>query len=305
MKKVVVTGATGFIGGHLVRALVARGDEVTVLTRSQSSARGLVGVRAVEWNPSEAGDWYAALDGQDAVVSLAGEQAVGVRWTDAVKQRIVSSRVESNRQLVRAMARAKSRPSVLVGASAVGYYGARGNEAVDEGARAGDDFLARVCVQWEDAENEAKSLGVRVVNARVGIVLASDGGALQEMVKPFRLFAGGPIGSGEQVVAWVHIDDLTAIFLRLIDDETLSGPVNVAAPNAVTNAELAREIGRLLGRPSWVRAPALALKARFGEGAVPLLTGQRAVPKVLEKHGYVWRHPEIVGALRAALQPSS
>jgi uncharacterized protein (TIGR01777 family) len=299
MKRVLVTGATGFIGGHLVRALGRRGDEVTIVTRDATGARRVFGteVRAATWE-----DIGSAVEGQNAIVALAGEQAVGVRWTDSAKERIRRSRVDTVGNLVRAMGEAKSRPSVLVAGSAVGYYGAReGDEELTEKAPPGSDFLAQVCVAWEAAANQARALGVRVVNARIGIVLAGDGGALSEMTKPFRLFAGGPIGSGEQVVSWVHVDDLIAILLRAIDDEALDGPLNAVAPGAVTNDELSREIGRVLGRPSWLRVPAAALRARFGEGAEPLLTGQRAIPSRLAERGHVFIHPTLSGALEEAL----
>lgn len=303
MKKILVTGATGFIGSRVVRELAARGDEVTVLTRSLASAERLGrAVRARLWSPGRVGDWFDALDGQDAVVNLAGEQAVGVRWTEETKRRILESRVETTRRLVEAIGRAEHKPNVLVSASAVGYYGAVGAERVlDERAPAGEDFLARVCVAWEAAASQAQEHGLRVVIPRIGIVIGPGGGALAEMVRPFRLFAGGPIGSGEQVVSWVHLDDLVAIFLLLIDDVSYSGPVNVVAPSPLSNAELAREIGRVLRRPSWLKVPEVALRARFGEGADPLVTGQRVVPAVLGAHRYVWRQPEISGALEAAL----
>lgn len=302
MKKVVVSGATGFIGGALVRALAERRDAVTVLSRRVAGVAAPPGGSVVQWEPEAAGDWHRALDGADAVVHLAGEQAVGARWTRAAKERIRASRVRSTEQLVLAMREAQTKPAVLVCASAVGYYGARSPDVeLDEGAPAGTDFLASVCVEWERAARQASELGVRVVCARLGIVLGPGGGALAEMVKPFRAFAGGPIGSGEQVVSWVALQDAVAILLRLLDEESVSGPVNVVAPAAVDNETLSHAIGEALGRPSWLRVPALALRARFGEGAEPLLTGQRAVPGVLRRLGYQWVFPELEPALRAAL----
>lgn len=295
-KSVLVTGGTGFIGSALVRALCASGAAVTVLVRSPTAVFG-EGVRVV---PSA--ELPSAMAGQDAVVNLAGEQAVGVRWTDGAKQRITSSRVDTTRELVAAVAAARSRPGVLVSASAVGYYGARpGDESVDESSAPGSDFLAGVCQAWEAAAMAAGELGVRVVLARLGVVFDRGGGALEEMAKPFRMFAGGPIGDGQQVVSWVHRADAVGILRRCIDDESLSGPVNVVAPEAAVQAELAGAIGRVLGRPAWLRAPAFALRARFGEGADPLLTGQRVVPAKLRAAGYVWQHPDLEAALRAAL----
>ncbi|MCC6898825.1 MAG: TIGR01777 family oxidoreductase [Polyangiaceae bacterium] len=295
-KSVLVTGGTGFIGSELVRALSASGAAVTVLVRSPTAVFG-EGVRVVPW-----GELSSAVAGQDALVNLAGEQAVGVRWTDGAKQRISSSRVDTTQQLVAAMAAARPRPGVLVNASAVGYYGAcPGDQAVDESSGPGSDFLAEVCQAWEAAALAAGELGVRVVLARLGVVFDRGGGALEEMAKPFRMFAGGPIGTGEQVVSWVHRADAVGILRRCIEDDSLSGPVNVVAPEAVPQAELARAIGRVLGRPAWLRAPAFALRARFGEGADPLLTGQRVVPAKLRAAGYVWQHPDLEAALRAAL----
>jgi hypothetical protein len=187
-------------------------------------------------------------------------------------------------------------------ASGVNYYGARPpDETLDESKSAGTDFLAELCKKWEAAAQRAEPLGIRVVSTRFGVALGRDGGALQEMVKPFKLFVGGPIGSGEQVVSWIHIDDLVAAVLRSVDDDTISGPVNVTAPHAVSSEELARAIGDTLGRPAWLPVPAAALRLRFGEGATPLLTGQRVVPAVLQEKAFVWRHPELVSALRAAL----
>ncbi len=303
MKRVAVTGATGFIGTNLVSALSSRGDDVLVFTRDASRATPPPGGRTVEWDPAREGEWYRALDGVDAVVHLAGEQAVGARWNAEVKRRILDSRVVSTEHLVRAIERAEMRPSVFVCASGVGYYGARSpHQALDESAPPGGDFLSEVCVAWERAAQAVEAIGVRVVRARLGIVLGPDGGPLSEMVKPFKAFAGGPIGSGEQVVSWVSLEDAVRILVTCIDDASLSGPVNVVAPGAVTNAELSKQIGQALGRPSWIRVPPFALRARFGEGADPLLTGQRAVPKVLQEHGYVWVHGDLKGALDAALR---
>lgn len=296
-KRVLVTGATGFIGSELLRVLVEEGSQVTAVVRRRDQlARFGSPIRTLLWDD----DW--ALGQQDAVVHLSGERAVGVRWTEVAKQRILASRVETTAQVVARLERAAPRPRALISASAVGYYGDRpGDQPVDESGAAGSDFLATVCARWEAAARAAEALGVRVVLARLGIVLDRGGGALAEMVRPFRLFAGGPIGSGEQVVSWIHRADAARVLLRCIHDQTLSGPVNVVAPGSVTQARFAREIGETLGRPSWLRVPGAALRARFGEGAEPLLTGQRVVPAKLTAAGYVWHHPELRGALRAAL----
>jgi uncharacterized protein (TIGR01777 family) len=305
VKRIVVSGGTGFIGSHLVKALAARGDEVTVLSRKpELIARqfGASGVRGAGWG-SGVGDLASHLSGQDAVVNLAGERAVGVRYTEERKRRIVESRVGTTRAIVEALEAAEPRPASFVSASGAGYYGARAPDLrLDESAPAGDDFLARLCVDWEAAAHGAERHGVRVVILRFGIVLAPDGGALEVMARPFRAFVGGRIGSGQQVVSWLHLEDALAVLLAAIDDERLSGPVNAVSPNGATNAQISREIGRILGRPAWLPAPAFALKALFGEGAEPILTGQRAVPGVLEARGHAWHFAELGPALENCLR---
>jgi hypothetical protein len=301
MQKIVISGGTGFIGSALVRAMLARGDEVTVLTRDPTRARGALpgGVRLERWEPT--GSVEPTLSGYGAVVHLAGERAVGTRWTSETKQEILQSRVRSTERLVELVEKAALRPSVFVCASAVGYYGAHGDEPLDEGSPPGSDFLAQVAVAWEGAAARAETFGVRVVRPRFGIVFGRGGGALAEMVKPFKLFVGGPIASGRQVVSWVHLDDVVGVLLRAIDDPQLRGPVNVTSPNAVTNEELSHVIGKVIHRPSAVRVPAFALRARFGDGAEPLVTGQRAVPRALQRAGYVFHFPNAEDAVRNAI----
>jgi uncharacterized protein (TIGR01777 family) len=293
MKRIVLTGATGFIGSHLVGAFAGRGDDVRVLTRSPRS-----GTNDIGYTPTERGDWYRSIDGTDVLVHLAGERVIGGRWTDAMKARILSSRVDSTRCLVEAMSEAERRPRVFVCASAVGYYGSRAaDDPADESSPPGTDFLAEVCVAWEAEAQKAEALGVRVVRARFGIVLGPDGGPLPAMAKPFRMFAGGPIGSGEQMVAWVHVDDAVGIVLAAVDDPGLSGPVNVVAPRSVSNAELSRGIAEALSKPSWLRVPSFVLKVGLGEASLALLDGQAVVPRVMQAAGHVWRHPELQPAL--------
>jgi uncharacterized protein len=305
VKRMVVAGGTGFIGQHLVKALVERGDEVAVLSRRPENVQRALGdkVQAIAYDPFSRGPWYDALDGVDVVVNLAGEQLVGKRLTSERKQLVRQSRLETTHRLVEAIAEAEPRPKLLISASGVGYYGAHeSSQALDEKSEPGTDPIARLCVEWEAAAQRAEAYGVRVVCTRFGIVLASDGGALEQMARPFRLFAGGPIGSGEQVVSWVHIDDAVTMLLFSIDQPALAGPVNVVAPNPVTNAELARAIGRSLRRPSWLPAPGFALKLLFGsEGAEPMLTGQRALPEVMRRHHFVWRYPHLDAALAQTL----
>lgn len=304
VKRVVVTGGTGFVGGAVVRALLRRGDQVTVFSRRAGAVEEAFEGRArgVAWRPEQEDAPEGPLAEADAVVHLAGEPAIGMRWTDEVKRRIEGSRVEGTRRLVATLRRLPGSGRVLVSASGVGYYGNReGDETCSEAAPPGGDFLARVCVGWEAAAREAEAAGVRVVLLRIGVVLAAEGGALEKLVLPFRMGVGGPIGTGRQWVSFVHLDDVVGAVELAVDAPDLRGPVNVVAPNPVQQEELARAIGRRLRRPSWLRVPGLALRARFGEGAEPLLGGQRAVPEALLRAGFAFRHPELDDALAACL----
>lgn len=303
MKTILISGGTGFVGAQLVARLAARGDRVVVLTRNKTAARAASlpsGARLAEWDPAGKGAWFKEVDGVDAVVHLAGEPVVGKRWSAAVKREIMDSRVVPSELLVLAIEQATQRPAVLLTASGVGYYGDT-REPCDEQSPPGSDFLAAVTLAWEGAALRAAPLGVRVVCARLGIVLGVGGGALEEMAKPFRMYAGGPIGSGEQIVSWIHLDDAVSALIRSLDDPQMIGPVNVTAPHPVPNAELAKCLGQVLGRPSALRVPAFALKLRFGEGASPLLTGQAALPRVLERKGFEWQYPQLAEALTQAL----
>lgn len=299
--QVVVTGATGFIGRPLVQALREDGHEVTVLTREVAGAgkRLPAGVRAVAW--SDAAAWEAALAAADAVINLAGESIAGGRWTAARKERIRRSRVESTRALVEAMARQERRPGVLINASAVGYYGPLGDEPVDESAPPGHDFLARVTVEWEQEARRAEALGVRVVLLRIGMVLGEDGGALAPMVLPFKLFVGGPVGSGRQWLPWVHREDVVGLIRFALANDQVRGPVNATATEAHTNASFSRLLGRVLGRPSWLPVPAFALRLLLGEMADLVLNGQKVVPAAAERYGYRFRFPALEPALRDVL----
>ncbi len=300
MKRIVVSGGTGYIGQALVRHLVARGDAVTVLTRGPSRGGN---PRAVTWEPSALGAWSSELDGVDAVVHLAGERAVGVRFTEENKRRITESRLLSTRSLVQAIERAAVKPKVLVSVSGIGYYGDRSAaERVDEGAAPGDDFLARLCVAWEQAAEQAAKLGVRVVNPRMGIVLGPGGGALETMALPFKLFVGGKIGSGKQGVSWIHLDDAVAALTACIDDEGMPAKVNVCAPQPASNAEVSAAIAAALSRPNWLPAPSFGLKALFGEGAEPILAGQYAVPQALASRHFQFRHEGLRAAVADGLR---
>jgi uncharacterized protein len=303
MARVLVAGGSGFIGRALVARLLERKDEVTVLTRGHAGVKG--DVRYQHWDPSDRSG-PTLVDSFDAVVNLAGEQAVGVRYTERTKDRILKSRVDSTAWLVRAIERAEHKPRVFLAGSAIGYYGSRlDTTRVDESASAGGDFLALVCVAWEGAAQRAESFGVRVVCARTGIVLSEHGGPLESLLRPFKMFVGGPIGSGRQGFSWIHLDDEVAALLRCLDDDTLRGPVNLCAPEPVSNGELSHLIGELLHRPASLKAPGFALKILFGEGAEPLLGGQWGVPRALEQAGFAFRYADIRACLRAVLRVGS
>lgn len=302
-QRIVISGGTGFLGSRLATRFVRDGHDVVVLTRSERLPAELAqqGVRRATWDALSGGEWEREVDGAQAVIHLAGEQAVGVRYTARVKERIVSSRVKSGEALVRAIEKAAARPKVMISASGVGYYGGRLDKVpLDERAPAGSDFLASVCVAWEGAVGPVEALGVRLVVARLGIVLGKGGGALETMARPFKWFVGGAIGSGKQMFTWVHVDDVVEVLARALSDSSLRGPINVAAPNAVDHTELADALGKALHRPAIFPVPGFALRALFAEGAVPLLTGQNAVPKKLDDAGYRFRYTSIDAALAEA-----
>ncbi|MFT3765538.1 MAG: TIGR01777 family oxidoreductase [Minicystis sp.] len=304
MKKVVITGGSGFVGRRLVEELIGRGDQVTVLTRDPSRAQRQLaaGARSAAWTPEREGAWTDELEGADAVVHLAGE-TVAQRWTPDARRRIVASRVDSTRVLVEAIGRRAQKPSVLVSASAVGFYGARPPaEELDETSAPGEGFLADVVQRWEAAAQEATKHGVRSVQLRIGVVLGEGGGAVEKMIPPFRFFIGGPIGDGKQVMPWIHRDDVVGLTLFAIDDARVEGPINAVAPHPATGAEVAKAIGRVLHRPSWLPAPSFAVKLVMGgEAASVVLTGQRVLPKRALALGYQFRQAELEPALASIL----
>jgi uncharacterized protein (TIGR01777 family) len=307
-KRIVIAGGSGFVGRRLVRRLLARKDLVTVLSRNPVAARAALrdGVRVAGYTPKADGPWFDELAKTDAVVNLAGEQVVGVRWTPAKKKEFEDSRILTGQMLVKAIERVDEhhRPQVLISASGVNYYGARGpNEVLDEQSTPGRDYTALLAQRWEESVLPATAIGVRVVRTRFGFVLGRGGPAIEKMARPFRLHVGGPIGSGQQIVSWVHIDDVCGMILMAIDKPELAGPMNVTAPNPVSMAELAEGIGIILHRRSYLRVPEGAVKALFGEGAEPLLTGQRVLPKVAEAMGYEFEYPELLPALESVLGP--
>jgi uncharacterized protein len=300
--KVAVTGATGTIGRALVRELTAQGDDVTALSRNAERAKETLGIEVVGWErPKSERPPAKALRGHDGVVNLLGEP-LAQRWTEETKREIRDSRILGTRNLVAALAELPvgERPRVLVSQSAVGWYGARGDEPVDESEPPASGFEAQSTVDWEAEARRAEELGVRVVTTRTGVYLSQTGGALETMLPPFRLGVGGPVAGGRQYVPWVHMDDVVGALAFCLHTEAATGPVNVTAPEPVTNREFSKALGRVLRRPAVAPVPALALKILYGEMAVVVTSGRRAVPRRLTELGYEFRRPDLDDALREA-----
>jgi uncharacterized protein (TIGR01777 family) len=300
--RITVTGATGRIGSRLVRQLLDRGDAVTVLSRNPDRARSaLPGVEAVAWDPAAGPAPAEALAGRDGVVHLAGED-IAQRWNADAKRRIRESRELGTRNLVAGLRAADPRPPVLVSASAVGYYGAHGDEPLDETAPAGSGFLADVCAAWEREAQAAEELGVRVVRLRTGVVLDRDGGALAKMLPFFRLGGGGPVAGGRQYMPWIHRDDLVGLQIAALEGgDDWAGPINGTAPEAVTNREFSKALGRALHRPAVAPVPGLAVRVLYGDMAELVTEGQRVLPRRAQELGYDFRHPQLDEALRSTL----
>ena len=279
--RITITGASGLIGSRLTKALEHRGDEVTPLSLRRDT------------------DLVAKLEGRDAVVHLAGEN-VAQRWSDDAKKRIRESREQGTRRLVEAIGQAEPRPKALISASAVGYYGAHGDERLDEDASPGGDFLAQVCVTWEREAQQAEQHELRVVRVRTGVLLDKHGGALEKMLLPFKLGAGGPVAGGDQYMPWIHIDDVVGIYVAALDNDW-SGPVNATAPEPVTNKTFGKALGRALHRPAVLPIPGFAIQALYGDMAMIVTEGQRVVPRRTLALGYQFQHPDLDEALRRAV----
>lgn len=301
---IVITGATGLIGSELARQLIAEGENVVVLSRSPESASTKVPGAAAyaAWNYSQAeGEWANYIDGAKAVVHLAGKPLLEGRWSEEHKVESYNSRVVGTRNIVKAMQKASRKPEVFISASAIGYYGAFDNCTdtgdLDEKAPEGGDFLAKICVDWENAASEAPK-DTRTVILRTGIVLSTKGGMLQQMLTPFNLFLGGPVGSGNQCISWLHIDDEIAVIRQALDTPFYKGPVNLVAPRPVSMKEFAQELGAVLFRPSLLPVPKFALQLLMGEGAEYATKGQKVIPGMLNSHGYRFIHPSLREALK-------
>ncbi len=296
--RIAVTGSSGLVGGHLVGVLRASGDDVyRVVRRSTQAAES-----QIAWDPGKGTIESAKLDGVEAVVHLAGENIAGGRWTAARKQAILESRVGGTRLLCETLAGLDRRPPVLVCASAIGYYGDRGDERLTESSPPGRGFLVEVCEAWEAASMPARDAGIRVVNLRIGIVLSREGGALAKMLTPFKMGIGGKVGSGRQYMSWIALEDLIRIIKHVLDCDQLSGPVNAVAPNPVTNRQFTKILGRILRRPTLAALPGFVARLAFGEmGNELLLSGARVIPQKLGETGFEFRYPMLEGALRAEL----
>lgn len=296
-RRVAVSGASGLIGGAACACLAGHGWHVQRLVRREPTDP----TSEIAWDPLAGEVDTAALEGVDAVVHLAGENLSRKRWTSEFKETIRSSRVDGTRALAEALASLSSPPSVMVSASATGYYGDRSDEILTEDSAPGRGFLPDVCSEWEAATSAASDAGILVVNLRLGVVLSADGGALRTMLRPFRLGLGGPMGSGRQYLSWIHINDLARIIERAIESD-LAGPVNATSPSPVTNANFAKALGRALRRPAFLRMPTAAVKAAFGQmGEDLLLASARVQPAKLQQVGFEFDHPEIAAAFEALL----
>ncbi len=296
--RVLVTGSTGLVGEAYIARLRTRGDAPVRLVRGKTPFPE----DTIAWDPDRGKIDARSLEGLDAVVHLAGENIAVGRWTPERKKRIRDSRVRGTQLLCEALAGRSSPPPVLVSASAIGYYGNRGDEALDEDAPPAEDFLAEVCQEWEAATAPAAAAGIRVVRLRIGMVLSGDGGALARMVTPFRLGLGGVVGTGRQYMSWIALEDLASAIEHCIGCESLAGAVNATAPNPAANREFTKALGRVLRRPTLFPMPAAAVRLLFGEmGEALLLGGARILPKRLLDTGFAFRHAHIEPALRAAL----
>jgi uncharacterized protein len=299
--KILMTGVTGLIGRALCKKLKSENQTIIGLSRSPEKSAKLAVDELLKWDGlSQLPQQY--MQGVDAVVHLAGEPVAEGRWSDERKKRIRDSRVVSTRNLVEAMRTATNKPAVFVCGSAVGFYGDRADEVLDETSKAGTGFLAEVCKEWEGEANAARALGIRVVELRTGVVFTKDGGALKKILPPFKMGVGGPLGNGRQWFPWIHLADIVGLFDFALHTSSFDGAMNGTAPGIVTNAEFTRQLGKVLHRPAFLPVPAFALNLLFGEMAVILLGSQRALPKAAEAAGYQFQYPQLTPALSQIVQ---
>ncbi len=295
----VVTGGSGFVGARLLAQLERENHSLTVLSRKPAAYPGSKQVRWISWDAHTPASWQEAVDGADGVIHLAGEPIAGKRWSAEQKSLLRQSRIGSTGLIVNALAMANRKPGFLINASAIGYYGPRGDETLTEESAPGSGFLSELCAAWEAQASKAKNLGVRVVLLRTGIVLGKGKGALAKMVPPFKYFIGGRLGSGKQWFPWIHLEDEVGLIKFLIENDRAEGAFNLTAPNPVTMDEFCKVLGKVLHRPSWAPVPASALSLMLGEMAEMLVTGQRALPQAALRLGYEFKYPEVREALES------
>lgn len=303
MMKVAVTGATGFVGSRLVQRLHDAGHQIRVFARNPERARKVFPksaydrVEIVGYTPQQSGDWQTAISGCDGVINLAGE-AISERWTPERKREIMNSRAIGTEKLVEAIGMADVKPKVMVSASAIGFYGTSETaEFYETSEPIKQDFLSQVCQAWEKAAEKVTAYGTRLVTVRIGIVLGM-GGAIAKMLTPFRLYAGGPIGSGKQWFSWVHRDDLVSLFMQSLTDDNMSGVYNGTAPHPVRMAEMCDALGKVMNRPSWLPVPDFVIETLLGDGAVVVLEGQKVLPERTQSTGFSYAYPKVETALR-------
>jgi uncharacterized protein len=298
-KKVIITGASGLIGLHLCKELIRRGNEITIFSRTPEKTRIIIpgAVEYVNWNYHEPKEWQNIVDGKNAIIHLAGANISGKRWTEKYKKEILESRIISTQNLIRAIENSSRKPECLIMSSAVGYYGNAGDEILTETSPSGTDFLAKVCRDWENESEYVDTLGIRRVNVRTGIVLTTEGGALKRMLLPFEFFVGGPLGNGKQWFPWIHIDDIVQIYLNVLDNKSIKGPINANAPGIVSMKEFSKRLGTTLNRPSVFYVPKVILRLVIGQVTESVLASQRAVPKALLDNGFKFKYENIQAAL--------
>lgn len=297
--KVVITGATGFVGQVIVKQLLEAGDEVVVLTRNVAKAAISLGssCKYFQWDDNTSLPPVEAFEGADGVINLMGE-TISKRWDEEQKKRIYNSRINGTRRVVEVLEKLNKKPKVFVSTSAIGIYGSRGPEELNENSTLADDFLGKVCKDWENEANKARNHGARVVIIRTGVVLGRNGGALEKMLPIFKMGAGGPVGSGNQYMSWIQIEDLAAMYIEALKNESIKGPFNGTAPYPATNAEFSKILGKVLRRPAFMPAPAFALKLVFGEMSQLLLEGQKVLPVKFKEQHFRYRYPTLEMALK-------
>ncbi|BBA79844.1 putative YfcH-like cell division inhibitor [cyanobacterium endosymbiont of Rhopalodia gibberula] len=299
--KIAITGATGFVGSRLVEKLKNDGHQLLIFTRNANRAQQLYpasrfpNLEIISYQPMESGDWQKAISGCEAVVNLAGEPIVE-RWTSENRKAILESRQLGTRKIVEAIAQAETKLSVLVNASAVGYYGTSEISIFDEDSDPGDDFLSQVCQVWETEANEVKQAGVRLVILRIGIVLG-DGGVLAKIIPPFKLFVGGPLGKGNQWFSWIHLDDLVNLIIESLERNDVEGTFNATSPHPVRMSKLCKTLGEIMNRPSWLPVPDFVLKFLLGDASKIVLEGQQVLPKRTKSIGFKYQYPNLKKAL--------